>query len=221
MKSLMKTVVYPISGLVLFVLSLVMILAMKGKLNAESLSGLPIVGGAAQARGRGEGGTRVPTVATMRYFSSEELSGMLKEARAAKEKAETEAAELSQRHKRIEMLMAELGDEKEELLRLRGELNAEREELNKTESALAKRMIEVDEVQAGGLKRSAAIHEAMDPKKAAAAIAALDIKEGAKLLAFIQEKKAARILEEITPEAASKLLSLVERVKADTGGDND
>jgi len=217
MKSLLKIAVYPAWGVILFVLSLVIILAARGKLNAEGLRGVPFLGGAAEGRGsRGPGGS-LPTVATMRSFSSEELSGMLKEARAAKQKVEAEAARLSQQEARIGMLLRDLAKEKEEILKIRAELDVKHGELKKAQAELDKRLIEADETEIAGLRRSAAIHEAMDPKKAAAAIAALEPTHAAKLLAFVQEKKAARILQEMTPQAASALLSLVKKVSVDTG----
>ena len=220
MKSMMKIAVYLASGLVLFVLSLVIILASRGGLNAEALQRLPIVGGATNTeQGTGED-EPVPTVATMRYFSSEELSDMLKEARTTKERAEAEAAKLSQREKRVALLIKDLQKEKQELLKMRGKVDVRLEELKKTEAEISRRTIEIEKAEAAGLQRSAAIHEAMDPKKAAAAIA-LDLTQGAKLLSFMQEKKAARILQEMTPEGASALLSLVKKVSADTGKEND
>jgi|GEM_PF-3008485 len=221
MKSMMRIAVYPASGLVLFLLSLVIILAIRGKLNAEVMQRLRIVGSAANRQQETDEDESVPTVATMRYFSSEELTDMLKEARTTKEKAEAEAAKLSQREKRVALLIKDLQKEKQELLKMRGEADVRLEELKKAEAEISKRTIEIEKAEAAGLRRSAAIHEAMDAKKAAAAIATLDLTQGAKLLSFIQEKKAARILQEMTPEGASALLSLVKKVSADTGKEND
>jgi len=146
---------------------------------------------------------------------------MLKEAGKVAEKAKAETARVLERQARIGILMKDLQKEKDELLAMRGEIDAERARLKKEEVERNQRIIEIGRLEAAGLRKSAMIHEAMDPKKAAAAIATLDAEKGAKLLAFMQEKKAARILQEMKPEAASELLGLVKRVGVDTGKEND
>lgn len=219
MKSVMKLIMYPVSGLVLFVLALAIILAAKGKLNAQGLKGIPVVGGE-EASGQ-ELDTLMPRIPALRFFGSDELSDMLKEARDVAHKAEDETARVLERQARIEILMKDLQKEKGELIRLRGDLDAEREKLKKEEAELSLRVIAVGKAEEAGLRRSALIHEGMDPKKAAAAIATLDAEKGAKLLAHMQEKKAARILQEMKPDAASELLSLVKMVGAGLGKEND
>jgi flagellar motility protein MotE (MotC chaperone) len=201
MKSAVKMVMYPASGLVLFVISLCVILGAKKGAEADAAP--------------------VPTVGTMRYLSSEELSALLREARALKQKAEAGAALLAEQEARIGMLKKELQKEKEELLQMRKELDARHGEVGKAEKALSERFTLIEKVEMAGLQRSAAIHEAMDPKKAAAALAVLDQEQAAKILALAQEKKAARILQEMTPEAAAELLWQIKRVKADLENTND
>ena len=218
MKSVMKLIMYPVSGLVLFVLALVIILAAKGKLNAQGLKGIPVVGG--EEASDQELDTLMPRTA-LRFFGSDELSDMLKEARDVAHKAEDETARVLERQARIEILMKDLQKEKGELIGMRGDLDAEREKLKKEEAELSLRVIAVGKAEEAGLRRSALIHEAMDPKKAAAAIATLDAEKGAKLLAHMQEKKAARILQEMKPDAASELLSLVKTVGVGLGKEND
>jgi len=220
MKKLLKLAIYPLSGVVVFFLALVVMLAMKGKLNAESLQRVALVGAKTDTDAADEP-QEIPTVATMRYFSSEELSAMLKEARELKAKCEADRARLVKREERLKIFRQDLAKAKEELLAMRAELDRRRAELRKAEQALEKRVTLVKQTEAAGLRRSAMIHEAMDPKKAAAALAALDEQQAAKTLAFIQEKKAARILEEMKPEAASHLLALIQKVKSELEDTND
>jgi len=212
MKGLLKLMIYPAAGLVAFVAALCIFLAVNGQLNASLLKGLPIVGGQADAPAERE--EPVETVSTMRYFTSEELTAMLKETDARKKMVEAEAGKFADREKRIEMMRNDLLKEKQELLKMRSELDLERSELKRADALLGERTMEVDALEAVGLRRSAAIHESMDPKKAAAAIATLQRPNAAKLLSYIDEKKAARILQELPPESASELLSLLRQVKA-------
>lgn len=216
MKSMIKMALYPLSGVIVFVVALAIILATRGKLNAEGLQRLPGIGG--DVDNQDNNAAELPTVATMRYLSSEELSEMLKEAMALKQKAEAERARLADRETRIQAYVKDLALEKQGILKMRAEVDAKRRELKKAEGELTDRINEVSSVELAGLRRSAAIHAAMDSKKAAAAIATLDGKHAAKLFSFMEEKKAARILQEMTPEAAAELLSLLKQVKANTDG---
>lgn len=220
MKSVIKLIMYPVSGLVFFVLAFGIILAAKGRLNAQGLKGIPIVGSEEEMSDQ-ELETLMPRITALRFFDSAELSSMLKEARNVAQKAADETARVLDRQKRIEILMKDLQKEKDELLRMRGDLDADRAKLNEEEAGLSLRVIAIGKAEEAGLRRSALIHEAMEPKKAAAAIATLDAEKGAKLLAYIQEKKAARILQEMKPEAAAELLSLVKKVGVGLGKAND
>jgi len=213
MKGLLKMAVYPAAGLLAFVLALCIILATKGQLNASLLKKLPVVGKTPDNEPAAKE-EPVQTVSTMRYFTSEELAGMLREATALKQRTESDANAVAEREKRLEIMKADLQKERQELMNIRNQLDAARAGLKKSEDTLAEHTMEVEQLEAAGLRRSALIHESMDSKKAAAALAVLPQPNAAKLLSFMDEKKAARILQEMPPESASELLSLLKQVKA-------
>jgi flagellar motility protein MotE (MotC chaperone) len=217
MKKIIAYALYPALGLAVFVVVLAVLLASKGSLNRDSLKNVPLVGG-----GQKKEPESVPTVETMRYFSSEELTAMLREARELKQKADKESERVAKRQKRLEILRGDLQREKQELLSMRSDLEGRAAEVRAAAKALDERLLLVDRIEAAGLQRSASIHEAMDPKKTAAAISELDRDQAAKLLSFIEEKKAARILQEMEPKDSAELLSTVRRVGTEQAeGGND
>jgi len=216
MKKTLKIAIYPVSGLIVFVLALAVMLALKGDLDADVLRGVP---GAGKNTPDDDG--KIETVATMRYFSSEELTAMLKEARELKSKSEEQQAGLAQREQRLRICEQNIAKARLELLAMRSDLDSRKQDLRKAEKALESRVTLVDQAEAAGLRRSAMIHESMDPKKAAAALMALDADQAAGILAFVQEKKAARILQEMEPESASDLLTRIRKVKNAPENAND
>jgi len=211
MKPLLKLVIYPAVGLLAFVLALCGFLAMKGKLNASALKGLPLVGPADEKQA--EPAPPIPTLSTMRYFSSEELSDMLKETRENKKRLAEDEANLAERERRLDILKQDLQREKGELEKMRADLAAQREEMKRSEASYAEKVSEIAQAELAGLQRSATIYEAMDSKKAAAAIGMLERTQAAKLLSLMDEKKAARILGEMQSRGAAELMALIKTVR--------
>jgi len=211
MKFPLKLIIYPAVGLLAFVLALCGFLAAKGKLNGSALKRVPLIGQTEVKKA--EPAPPVPTVSTMRYFSSEELTEMLKEARRLKERLAEEEANLAEREKRLDILKQDLQREKGELEKIRSDLAAQREEMKRSEASYGEKVAEIDHAEFAGLQRSAAIYEAMDSKKAAAAIGLLDRIQAAKLLSLMDEKKAARVLGEMQSRGAAELMALIKTVR--------
>jgi len=213
MKSTLKIIIYPATGLIIFVLALCIILAMKGKLNADTFARLPLVG-KPEATREEKPAPPVQTVTTMRYFSSEEISDMLKETRALMLKNKEEEKMLLEREKRLDMVKQELALEKRAIRNMQTALDSKFEEMKKNEAALGDRVTEITQLELAGAQRSATIYEAMDSKKAASALTLLDKPQVAKLLSLMDEKKAAKIVGEMTPQAAAEVMSALKQVKA-------
>jgi len=213
MKAIIGKLAYPAAGVGAFAVALVVILALTGRLGAV-LGRVPGIGGQTTAP-EPDQPKPVPTVSTLRFFSSEELASMLKEARELKQKAQGEVNRLADEERRLGMLRQELQKERDELVRMQNELDTQRGELKKKELSLGERLIVIDQAEAAGLRRSALIYEAMEGKKAAPAIGALDRPQAAKVLSFMDEKKAARVLQELQPEVAAELMSLLRQLKLD------
>lgn len=218
MKSILGIIIYPAAALIVFVLALCVILALKGKLNAQTFSGLPVVG-TTPAAVEEKPSPPVQTVSTLRYFSSEELSDMLKETRQRLARLKEESAAVAAREKQLVMTKEELQREKKELEQMRADLDAQRLEMKRAEIAYSESVAEIKQAELAGLERSALIYAAMDSKKAAAAMCLLDKTQAAKLLAFMDEKKAARVLGEMQPQAAAELMSMLKQVKAESKND--
>ncbi|HUW30892.1 MAG TPA: hypothetical protein VM223_04715 [Planctomycetota bacterium] len=211
MKSLLKLVIYPAVGLITFVLALCVILAVNGKLNASTFKAVPLIGQSEATKQ--EPPPPIPTVSTLRYFSSDELSDMLKETRRLKERLAEEEAKLADREKRLDILKADLQREKGELEQMRSDLALKREEMKQSEASYNEKVAEIQQVELAGLQRSATIYEAMDSKKAAAAIGLLDKTQAAKLLSLMDEKKAARVLGEMQSRGAAELMALIKTIR--------
>ena len=217
MKSIPKMIIYPGAGLIVFALALCVILAMKGKLNSQALGGLALVG--KQEKPDEKPAEPLQTVSTMRYFSSEEISNMLKEAQQRKAQYEARLADVAEREKRLVMMREELTRERKAIDGMRAELDGRLNEVKQAESTYSASVAEVKQTEQAGLERSALIYAAMDSKKAAAAILMLEKTQAAKLLSFMDEKKAARVLGEMQPQAAAELMSTLKQVKAENKND--
>jgi len=210
MKLLSGKAGYAAVAVVIFPVALAVMLAAKGKLNVKDL---PLIGDGQ----RGKPETEIATIATMKHFSSEELSALLKEAERRNESLEAESRRLAEIEGRLAIYKQEIEREKQELLKIRSEIEQRHADVRKAERELALNVLQVEQAELAGLHRSAAIYESMEPAKAAAALALLDTGQAARLLSFIDEKRAARLIQEMPPEKAAELMNDVGRVRTTTG----
>jgi len=212
MKILSGKAVYAAAAVAIFAVALAVMLVAGGGINVQDL---PLIRDGRQA----EAETEIPTIATMRHFSSEELSALLKEAERRNEALEAEARRLAQTEGRLAIYKQEIEREKQELLKLRGEIEQTQGELSKAQRELAQKVSIVEQSEIEALRRSASIYESMEPARAAAALALLETAQAARLLSFIDEKRAARLVQEMAPEKAAELMKAVGRVVTAAGGE--
>ena len=148
-------------------------------------------------------------------LSSNEIANMLKEIEEEKHEYEKRKELLDYKEKVLESVRADLEAERKELDALKKELNKTLEVVSTQKLELKKETIQLDEVESKNIKKLAAVYGGMKPEKAAMIIKEMDEDTAVKLLTLMDGKSSAKILESVDLNLAVKLSERLKLVKSD------
>jgi len=146
-------------------------------------------------------------------LSSSELARMIKELKEEKLKYERKKELLDFKEKTLESVQADLDAEREEMTELREELNKVFKQVTASIEELKKETIELDEIEYRNVKRLASVYSGMKPQRAALILKEMDEESAVKLLSQMDEKTSAEILEKVTPQLAVKFSEKLKLLK--------
>lgn len=237
-----KKMMLPVVGIVVFGVSVMGMLFMKGKSTppgSQTEHGETQDGEVNNNTGANDNGTATAKVAQtdkekkekvtkklpyvykqnaaniFKPLSSDEIAKMLNEIEAEKQKYAKRNELLDLREKTLESMRADMDMERKELEALRLELNKSLDSVTTQKVALTKETIQIDEAESKNIKKLASVYGGMKPEKAAMIIKEMDEETAVKLLTMMDGKNSGRILETFDPELAVKLSEKLKLLRSD------
>jgi len=219
-------------GAVMFLVSTVGLLAVRGMLNREGLSRLhrlPVVGtlfpepmpepeaaaqppkstASAPASAMGQGG--------MKPLSAGEIARLIAEAEKLRDEYKRRKETLHDLERRLESLSLDLDRKREDVEEAKQAVEKGWAKLREAQKELEKDKVVFGEAEKKNLKKMGKVYESMQPTRAALAMKSMDEATVVKLLFVMSERSAGKVLSEIEPETAAALSEKMRRLREQGG----